>query len=80
MRRRDLFRLASTSVAAFLVARYGAPEPALRIPVSMQVPARLRMTTQCLVTGEVRQAEWLIHRDGRWEPVDLAKTPLVLTP
>lgn len=28
MNRRDLFRLAKTSAAAFLVARYGAPEPA----------------------------------------------------
>lgn len=28
MRRRDLFKLAKTSVAAFLVAKYGEPEPA----------------------------------------------------
>ncbi len=27
MRRRDLFRLAKTSVAAFLVAKYGPPQP-----------------------------------------------------
>lgn len=78
-----MFKLAMTSVAAFLVGKYGRPD-GVKIDVddacyfgsatpwleTVLGPVHMRMTTRDLHSGDVHQAEWLIHLDdGRWEAI-----------
>ena len=86
MRRRDLFRLASSSVAAFLVGKYGRPDGSSATVDDTAVldlaygRERVCITMTNERTGEIRQSQWLVHDDGRWSPMpvepDLARTAL----